>query len=340
MDQVVEDKPLLFREVLQQLSDVKQAPSTKLDEELLRRASRNTDTHTPRQILWEILKLGEETLQALEQDPRPLTRLLEQVVLSLPFDELKTTISPEKLEEGLQSPSNPVQLLILAYLQKAADTPSGAGFVAVSPSLSKTLVGTWLATESTEVSDKALDTIVALLEVDSPCTSTFVVTQNASGEALGQGILWRRIFTDPEVYSLLFEWTTLTTKSRHQISTKKGLHQATISQGRLLDLISRSSEIDWTQISTSTLPEVEKLYMKGNTQDQPFGGILRYAASDMIDQSDYLMQVLRQDFFLKLLNVAEETNSRDVSPRLLEALQTSTGLGTNGSAHSAEGLHL
>lgn len=340
MDQVVEDKPALFREVLQHLDKVKQTPSIKLDEELLRRGSRNADTHTPRETLWNILSTGEQTLQSLEQDPRPLTKLLERVVLSLPFDELKTTISPEKLEEGLKSPSVPIQLLILAYLQKAADSPSGAGFVAVPPSLSKVLVETWLATESTEVSDKSLDTIVALLEVDSPSTSTFVVTRSGSGEASGQGLLWRRIFTDVEVYSLLFEWTTLTTKSRHRVSTKKGLHQATISQGRLLDFISRLSEIDWTQISTSTLPEVEKIYMKGNTENQPYGGILRYAVSDMIDPGDYLMQVLRHDFFLKLLNVAEETNPRNVSPRLLGALQANTGANTNGTPNGAQGLHL
>ncbi|KAK5090692.1 hypothetical protein LTS08_002399 [Lithohypha guttulata] len=339
MDQVVEDRSALFANVLRHLKEVKENPSVNLNEELLLRASRNADSHTPPLTLWETLRTGEETLQILQQDPRPLTRLLEQVVLSLPFDELKTTITSQKLEEGLKSPSVPVQLLILAYLRKAADLPSGAAFVACSPSLTSVLVTTWLSTESTEVSDKSLDTLIALLEVDSPSSSTFVVTHAASGEAYGQGLLWRRIFSDPGVYSLLFEWTTLTTKSRHDVTTKKGLKQATISQGRMLDFISRSVEIDWAQITTSTLPDVEKIYMKGDTSNQPYAGLLRYAVSDMIDPADDLMQFLRQDFFLKLLNVAEESNSRGMPVRLLAELQSNTGIGTGHSANG-NGLHL
>ena len=339
MDQVVEDKARLFSEVLDHLEKVKNDASLSLDEELLRRASRNADSHTPRATLWQVLSTGEQTLQVLEQNPSPLTRLLEQVVLSLPFDELKTTITADKLEEGLKSPVTPIQLLILAYLRKAADLPSGAAFVACSPSLTKTLITTWLATESTEVTDKSLDAIISLLVVDSPTTSTFVVAQSASGEAYGQGLLWRRLFTDSEVYTLLFEWTSLGNRSKHMIRTKKGLQQATISQGRLLDFLSRVVEIDWTQVTTSTLPDVEKLFMKGGASSQPYGGLLRYAASDMIDPNDYLMEVLRQDFFLKLVNVAEESNSRGMPPRMIESIQADAGANTNGTTNG-NGMHL
>jgi len=338
MDQIVEDRSVLFRDVLTQLDNVRATPSTTLDEELLRRASRNADSHTPRTTLWQVLQQGELTLQTLQQDPRPLTRLLEQVVLSLPFDELKETITSEKLEEGLRSPSVPIQLLILSYLLKAADSPSGAAFVACSSSLTASLITTWLSTESTEVADKSLDTISALLHVDSPSTSTFVVAQAASGEVHGQGLLWRRIFSDAQIYTLLFEWTSLT-NSKHTVSTKKGLQQATISQGRLFDCIARLAQIDWSQITTSSLPDVERRFMKGDASTQPFGGILRYAATDMIDPSDYLMEVLRQDFFVKLLGVAEETNSTGVSPRMLHAIQAGAGTGLNTEVNG-NGLHL
>lgn len=338
MDQIVEDRSALFREVVAHLDHVKANPATALDEELLRRASRNADSHTSRATLWETLSGGEAALQTLQQDPRPLTRLLEQVVLSLPFDELKETITSQKLEDGLKSPVAPIQLLILAYLLKAADSPSGAAFVATSPSLTQTLITTWLSTESTEVADKALDALTALLDVDSPTTSTFVVAQAASGEARGQGLLWRRIFSDPQIYALLFEWTSLT-NSKHDLSTKKGLQQATISQGRLLDCIARLAHIDWTQISKSSLPDVERQFVKGDASAQPFGGVLRYAATDMIDSSDYLMEVLRQDFFVKLLAVAEETNSRGVNPRMLQAIQDGAGLSSNGEVNG-NGLHL
>lgn len=338
MDQLVEDRNVLFKDVQTHLTKVRDNPETTLDEELLRRASRNADTRLPRATLWQLLNTGETTLQTLQQDPRPLTKLLEQVVLALPFEELKDTITPAKLEDGLKSPVPAIQLLILSYLHKAADLPSGAAFVAASPSLSEVLITTWLATESTEVSDRALDTIVALLDVDSPNTSTYIVAQSASGEAHGQGLFWKRIFQDTQVYSSLFQWTSLT-DSKHELTTKKGRDNATISQGRLFDFIARIAHIDWVQITTSTLPEIEKTYIKGNATAQPYGGILRYAATDMIDQKDYLMEVLRQDFFMKLLAVAEESNKKGVSPRLLTAIQQGAGV-SEAQPSNGDGVHL
>lgn len=329
MDQVVEDRPALFQKVVDHLEIVKSNASLPLDEELLRRASRNADIHLSKTVLWQVLSSGEETLQTLQQDPGPLTRLLEEVVLALPFDELKSTISTEKLEEGLRSPSAPIQRLIIAYLRKAADLPSGAAFVACSPSLTKVLVTTWLASESTEVADKCLDAITALLDVDNTATSTFIASQTGSGEAYGQGLFWKRLFQDAEIYTLFFEWTSLT-HSKHDVSTKKGLHQATTSQGRLFDFLAKIAEIDWSYITTSSLPEVEKQFTRGQSRTQPYGGLLRYAATDMIDSNDYLMELLRQDLFAKLVDTAEQTNNRGVPPRMLEAMQSNTG----GNSHN------
>lgn len=333
MDQVVEDRPVLFQKVIEHLNIIKNDPSLAFDEELLRRAARNADFHLSKNTLWRVLEAGEETLKTLQQSPEPLTRLLEQVVLALPFDELKSTISTEKLEEGLKSPSVPIQRLIIAYLRKAADLPSGAAFVACSPPLTKVLVTTWLATEGTEVADKCLDAIVALLDVDNPSTSTFITSQSEGGEAYGQGLFWQRLFHDATVYILFFEWTSLIS-SRYDVSTKKGLHQATTSQGRLFDFLARIAELDWAHMTTSSLPEIEKQFTKGNSRNQPYGGLLKYAATDMIDGNDYLMEMLRQDLFAKLVETAEQTNSRGVPPRMLEAMQsTSNGkenAGTNG----------
>lgn len=336
MDQLVEDPTLLFNEVLSHLGKVQeQAP---LNDELLRRAWRNVDSHTPRATLWQILNVGERTLQSVQQDPRPLTRLLEQVVRCLPFNELKERITTEKLEQGLQSPSASIQLLILAYLHKAADTPSGAAFVAYSSSLTKVLITTWLASESTEVADKSVEALIALLLVDNPSTSTFITSQPTSGEAQGQGLLWQRIFSEPDVYELLYSWTSLNS-SNHDVSTKKGSQQATISQGRLFDFIARAASISWTDISTSRLPDIERKYMKRSTGEQPYGGLLRYVASDMIDPSDFLMEMLRQDCFAKLLVAVQETHPQDVTPRMLEAIRSDAGEEANG-VPNGDGVHL
>ena len=338
MDGVVEDKDALFNDIFSHLCNVRDDPgSAKLEDDLLRRGERSLDASTPRQLLWRILQTGEDLLQTIQQDPRPLTKLLERTVQLIPFDELRQSISTQKLEEGLKSPSTPIQLLCLAYLTKAADQPSGAAFVASASTLVQLLVTTWLSVESTEVSERSLECIVAILYVDSPRSATLVMGASGSGEARGQGLMWRRIFHDADVYSLLFLWTS-SKKSNYDLKTKKGQQAITISQARLFDFIARAAELDWAPISTSAMPAVENEFRKTSSDDQPYGGILRYAANDMIDSSDILMEVLRQDFFMKLLNVVEEGNSRQVLPRLIEAIQQGAGIQT--SQDQSNGMHL
>lgn len=327
MDGVVEDVDVLFPDVFSHLQQVEAEPATKiLDEELLKRAERSLDTSTSPDLLWKLLTTGQKLLQSLQQDPTPLTRLLERTVLCIPFDQLKTSISAEKLEEGLLSPSKPVQLLCLTYLRKASDSPSGASFVACSPSLVKTLVTKWLASESTEVAERSLEDIVALLAVDHPRNVTVMFTSSGLGEADGHGLFWRVMFNDPEVYSLLFQWTSFV-KSNHGLNSKKGRQAITISQARLFDYIIRVASLDWPAITTTVHRAIESDYSQDKSREgQPFGGLLKYAANGMIDKDDYLMEMLRQDFFMKLLQVIEDNNSKDVSPRLRRAIQEGAGI--------------
>ncbi|KAI1626880.1 hypothetical protein EDD37DRAFT_236780 [Exophiala viscosa] len=339
MDAIVENKGVLFPEVFAHLAAVESEPQTQLlDEDLLKRAERSLDLSTPKELLWRLLETGERLLQILQQDPRPLTRLLERNVSLLPFDELKATISAEKLEEGLNSPSAPVQLLCLAYLRKVAESPSGASFVAASSSLVQCLITIWLSSESTEVAERSLESIEALLAVDSHDSITVLATNGGLGEAQGQGLLWRRVFTDPDVYSILFDWTSLRI-SKRGIKTKQGLHLVTISQARLYDFIARLAHYNWAAISTSTLPAVETRYVPENDDSQPVGGLLLYAASHMIDTSDVLMKALRQDFFMRLLGALEENNCQNVPPQQLEAIQQEAGVDPTKHAEDV-GMHL
>lgn len=339
MDAIVENRDVLFPEVFAHLAAVESEPQTQLlDAELLKRVERSIDPSTPKDLLWRLLGTGERLLQILQQDPSPLTRLLERNVSLLPFDELKLTISAQKLEEGLNSPSAPVQLLCLAYLRKAADSPSGASFVAASSSLVRCLVTVWLSSESTEIAERSLESLEALLAVDSHNSITVLATDGNLGEAQGQGLLWRRVFTDADVYSIFFDWTSLRI-SKRDVKTKKGLQLVTISQARLFDFIARLANYDWAAISTSALPSVETRYVPENDDSQPFGGLLRYAASHMIDTSDILMEVLRQDFFMRLLGVVEENNGQNVPPRLLQAIQQEAGVDSTKEGEDV-GMHL
>ena len=337
MEVLVEDTDKLFSQVFAHL-DAVQTQGSSLDKELLRRAERNLTITSPRDLLWKVLNTGQSLLPSLQQDPRPLTRLLELVVSLLPFDELKTTISAEKLEEGLQSPSISIQLLCLAYLRRAADSPSGTSFIAANSSLVQCQFTVWLSSESTEVAERSLEVVKALLAVDSPNSTTVLSAGRSFAEAQGQGLLWRRVFYDPGVYVSLFEWTSLS-KSKRDLKTKKGVQLVTISQARLFDFIARIAPLNWVAITTSSLPQVEWQFMSSSREDEPVGGLLRYASTHMIDKDDILMKVLRQDFFQKLLGLIEDENSQNVSPRLLEAIQQGAGVEvTNESGQG--GLHL
>ncbi|OQV01976.1 hypothetical protein CLAIMM_07243 [Cladophialophora immunda] len=338
MDALVEDSDKLFLEVFAHLAAVEAQPGLPLDEELLKRSERNLTPTSPKVLLWRVLETGEKLLQTLQQDPRPLTRLLERVISLLPFDELRSTISAEKLQEGLASPSVSIQLLCLAYLRKAADSPSGASFVATSSSLVQCQFTIWLSSESTEVAERSLEVIEALLAVDSQNSTTVLSAGRSFAEAQGQGLLWRRVFHDPDVYAILFEWTSLT-KSKRDVNNKKGMQLVTISQARLFDFIARVAPYDWSAVTTSSLVQIEAQFLKDNGGSEPYGGILRYAASHMIDRGDILMEVLRQDFFVKLLGVVEESNRQNVSPQLLEAIQQGAGI-TATKDQESDGLHL
>ena len=339
MDTLVEDTTRLFSEVFAHLAAV-ETQELPLDEELLRRAERNLTITSPETLVWKVLNTGEKLLQTLQQDPQLLTRLLERAISILPFNQLRTTISDEKLETGLKSQSIPIQLLCLAYLRKAADSPSGASFVAASSRLVQCLLTTWLSSDSTELAERSLEVIVALLAVDSPNSSTVLSVGRTFAEATGQGLLWRRIFHDPDVYTILFDWTSLS-KSNRDLKTKKGLQLVTISQARLFDFIARVAPFDWSTITNSSLPHVETQYMTHIGDTQPVGGLLRYAGSQMIDKDDVLMEVLRQEFFMKLLGAVEDddNNNQDISPRLLEAIQQGAGVQTLQDAGNG-GLHL
>jgi hypothetical protein len=340
MDTYVEDPNDLFPQVFSHLRAIQQDGSKPLDSDILKRLERNVDANTPQALLWQLLQNGETLLQTIQQDPCPLTRVLEKIVLLIPFEHLQTYISPEKLEEGLKSPSVPVQLLCLAYLAKASDKPSGAAFVAASSSLCQLLITTWFSVTSTEVSERALECIISLLAVDSPENSTLVIAEERMGEAQGQGLLWRRLFHDPNVYALMFLWTSLR-KSNWDLNTKKGKQNVTISQARLFDFLVRTSQMDWAAISSSTLSDVEKPFLSNDSAQQPYGGLLRYAASQMIDPDDYLMEVLRHDFFTKLVKVLEEGGNRNASPRLIEAIQREASANDEAeTAAASNGMHL
>src|SRR5947207_12674719 len=132
-----------FQELFAHLKEVEEDPQHKrLNYDILRDAQNNLSSTTPRETVWSLIANGERLLDIIQEDPRPLTRLLEVDISFIPFDEIKDSIPLEKLIQGLLAPSLPIQVLCLAYLRKAADSPSGVAWVGSTASLVNVLVTT------------------------------------------------------------------------------------------------------------------------------------------------------------------------------------------------------
>jgi hypothetical protein len=341
MDAFKEDPDKLLPPLFAHLSAVEASPTTALDVDLLKRGERSLDFSTPQPKLLQVLASGERLLANLQQDPTPLTRLVEKAVSLIPFEVLQPLIPLDKLEDGLQSPLLvtqpvfPVQLLCLSYLMRASQTPSGAAFVATNEPLSRCLFEVWLLDENTEVADRALEVIVALLTVDHVKTNALIST----GMAQGQGLFWRRIFHDQALYTFIFEATRgkETPRDKNGLRTPKQLRgMPGITQARLFDFISKLAALDWAPMTTTAFRYFEDAFY--GLQPGEEGGLLCYAALHMIDKDDILMVALRQELFVNLMETIEKAQS-GVNTRLIETIREESGVPAE-DMNGAGGLHL
>ena len=250
MDALQEDPEVISKDLLAHFSTLHSDPvSHTLDSELCLRTTRSLTQSTPKPLLLQLLSTGEDLLPVLSpatSNLTPLTRLLQHVITLLPLETLLPLLPVEKLVVGLNSDTPSIQTLCLAYVDKLSSTPSGAGFVASSADLSDTLVTGWLSTTNTEVAERSLESIIALLAVDqppSPFSSSslspnepFVTARSQQPSSVPNlsrrlpihsaanvpstpststhpgnpqnPLFWRRLLLSPSTYSLLFSLST------------------------------------------------------------------------------------------------------------------------------------
>ncbi|KAL5342897.1 hypothetical protein BJX70DRAFT_355161 [Aspergillus crustosus] len=280
--------PSTYNEVTIHLRQVQGDPSTPLDQPLLDKLklelTESTDLKVPAALLTQISQL----LPVLQEDPTPITTLGIKSAAYFSFTDLRAVDPPINLIAGFRAPSPPVNELALTLLQKAGNTPSDAAIVAGDPELVTSLVDLWLSTSSTGVAQAAFDALWALLEVD--LTSTLEIGEH-SGDTAGQGLMWRRLFTDKDVYSRLFSFCSLTDDSPRGLSNR----EKTVAQGRLMGFLVKAGQLRWDFISSSHIPDVEAKY-KSNS-------LLHFAACEMVDKTDVLMHMTQLDFFRALLEI-------------------------------------
>ncbi|MCJ1392572.1 hypothetical protein MMC18_005442 [Xylographa bjoerkii] len=233
-------------------------------------------------------------IPTLRQDPKPATELILNLIRpeSYGFTQVLNIQPNVDLVAGLSSLNSDINLVVLSLLSKACWNSGDAGIIAASPETVAALVRLWLSTPVTEVATKGLEVLSGLLRVDattSPEGDTNMV--GYTSKTYGQGLMWRRVFHDKDVYDLFFSICSLTTASQAGQPSKR---EKTISQARLLDFILSFSNFE--QISASQLPDIERKY--GLSE----GGLLDFAAVHMIDwKDDLLMHASLIDFYTNLL---------------------------------------
>jgi hypothetical protein len=178
---------------------------------------------------------------------------------------------------------------------------------------------TWLSTPHVEVGEKATKVLGDLLEVDCDRRSSAGIDTKMNGLQLasnippGQGLLWRRIFQDREIYDLLFSLCSF-----HTIGTGEGqldTRQKSLAQARLLRVLPRLAVLDFQTITHSQFPEIEERY---GVDEQ---GVLYFAAVDMVNkEEDMLMHITVIDFFAEFLEVMSTTELTKTTMDYLAAL--------------------
>ncbi|KLJ10532.1 hypothetical protein EMPG_14080 [Blastomyces silverae] len=288
------ETPLSFNAVKDHLDAVIQNPSIPLDVATLDKLKVELLANTNQSVFSAILTQVSQILPLLREDPSPLTSLATKAASYLTFTQLQSIDPPLNLLAGIKAPSPPVNLLTLSLLGQASHSSADAAVISGNPPLVIALVELWLTVSETAVSQVAFDVLWALLEVDyaHDYESDVLVDGEKKNKIGGQGLMWRRIFNDRDVYERLFSICSLeSTEPPGRISRR----DKSVAQGRLMDLIIKAGSLDWHAIATSHFPDIESKFRSSS--------LLSFAASQMVDPDDVLLHMTHIHFLCELLRI-------------------------------------
>ncbi|KAK2765831.1 hypothetical protein FQN52_001568 [Onygenales sp. PD_12] len=288
------ETPPSFQTVKDHLDRVIQDPSTPLDVPALDKLQAELIAGTSQSVSFALLTQVSKVLPILQEDPSPVTSLATRAASYLTFTQVQSIDPPLNLLAGIKAPSPPINLLTLSILAKAGDSPTDAAIIGANQALVIALVELWLSIPETSVAQKAFDVLWSLLEVDHVrgYDNEILVDGNGVNQIKGQGLVWRRIFNDRDVYALLFSICNLDSPEQPgQLSRR----EKTVAQGRLMDLVIKAGTLDWHSITASHFPDIESKYQSSN--------LLSFAASQMVDPDDILLHMTHIHFLRELLRI-------------------------------------
>lgn len=229
-------------------------------------------------------------LPTLQQDPTPVTNLIQVLISPSHQYDFSRVLAIQPAVDflvGLNSTLPPINLTVLALLEKAKYHTSDIGIVAAEPEVVGGLIRLWLCSPDTTVAARAHGVLLALLLADVYSSSVedgSLITDRC--------LLWRRIFRDRDIYGSIFSLCSLSTAERDGQPSKR---DKTVAQARLLDMLLC---IDSEPVRYSQIREIEEGF---GVKDG--GGLLHFAAIHMVDyRDDVLMHVTLMDFYAKYLS--------------------------------------
>ncbi|KAL7629829.1 hypothetical protein AAE478_001352 [Parahypoxylon ruwenzoriense] len=263
-----------------------------------------TDANIP-PLIPRLLPKITEILKQYQQDPAILCSLAIKLLSPLNFTQILSLASEEALIQALRSPAPSANILAMTILEKAAKSPSETAILAMMNNVMTSFLTQWLSAPQVEVGEKGSRVLGDLLDVDCDTRPPDGLSVNGMEIAVrgspGQGLMWRRIFQDRDIYGLVL---SLGSRGPHH-NTMGGLsaQQLALAQGRLLRVLPRLAALNFAVVTRSDFADLNQRYAGFNYN----GGLLHFAALHMIDKEDMLMHLSLIDFFETLLSIQRIT---------------------------------
>ncbi|CAG5150449.1 uncharacterized protein ALTATR162_LOCUS2663 [Alternaria atra] len=285
-------------ELSEHLQKVDQDPTTPLDTDLLERCELSTNTPEYRNQIWKetrslFLQIA-ALLPKLQQDPNPLTHFIIKLAEPYRFDDIKDI----NFEIGLDLQATPFHSLILTLLEKANTSSNDAQTLANRPAVILAIVRLWLCTQDAGVATQAEDLLTSLLQVSK--NEPVSIDGKSSLHMYGSGPMWRRLFSDRDISSLYYHYTSLKQLTSPPLPLLEK-RDRTISQARLLSWLPRVVAMDWNAVASAYGLDAEREV--GLKEDQ---GLLHYAVLKMVDtEDDMLMHMTLLQFYSVLITTVK-----------------------------------
>ncbi|KAF3065884.1 hypothetical protein GL218_09239 [Daldinia childiae] len=255
-----------------------------------------TDANIP-PLIPRLLPKITEILKQYQQDPKILCSLAIKLLGPLNFTQILSLASEEALIQALRSPAPSANILAMTVLEKATKSPGDAAILARMNNIITNFLIQWLSAPQVEVGEKGSRVLGDLLDVDCETRPADGLSANGMEIAIrkppGQGLLWRRIFYDRDVYEII-----LSLCANHPLGTQ----QQSLAQGRVLRILPRLTALNFRAVTWSDFTDLNQKYAKSNGN----GGLLHFAALS-IDKEDMLVHLNLIDFFEVLLSIQRVT---------------------------------